>query len=63
MNPQSSLLHPSPFILHPSIKMARFLITRFSGMAFVLLVVSFLTFALMYNVPGGPFDQNKQPIE
>jgi ABC-type dipeptide/oligopeptide/nickel transport system permease component len=54
----------SAFILHPSAfsSMARFLITRFSGMAFVLLIVSFLTFALMYNVPGGPFDQNKQPL-
>jgi ABC-type dipeptide/oligopeptide/nickel transport system permease component len=42
--------------------MSRYLATRLAGMVFVLLVVSFLTFALMRSVPGGPFDQEKQPL-
>lgn len=42
--------------------MARFLITRFAGLIFVLLATSFVTFAIMYNVPGGPFDETEQPL-
>jgi peptide/nickel transport system permease protein len=42
--------------------MVSYLVARVVGIVFVLLAVSFLTFALMYNVPGGPFDQNKQPL-
>lgn len=36
--------------------MARYLLSRVVGLLGVLLVVSFLTFALMHAVPGGPFD-------
>src|SRR5438105_12262200 len=42
--------------------MISYLLARVGGIVFVLLAVSFLTYALMYNVPGGPFDQNKQPL-
>jgi ABC-type dipeptide/oligopeptide/nickel transport system permease component len=33
-----------------------------AGLVFVLLVVSFLTFFLMYNTPGGPFEELNQPL-
>lgn len=42
--------------------MLRYLLARLAGLIFVLVIVSFCTYALMYNVPGGPFDQNKQPL-
>lgn len=42
--------------------MARYLIFRFLGFIFVLLVVSFITFFLMYSTPGGPFDENQMPL-
>lgn len=42
--------------------MARYLIGRIAGMAFVLLAVSFITFLIMYNTPGGPFDETNQPL-
>jgi peptide/nickel transport system permease protein len=42
--------------------MARYLTVRFAGMAFVLLMVSFLTFMIMYNTPGGPFDEKEIPL-
>jgi len=33
-----------------------------AGLVFVLLVVSFLTFFLMYNTPGGPYEELNQPL-
>jgi ABC-type dipeptide/oligopeptide/nickel transport system permease component len=36
--------------------MTRYVLSRLAGLAGVLLVVSFITFALMHVVPGGPFD-------
>ncbi len=42
--------------------MARYLTVRIAGMAFVLLMVSFLTFMIMYNTPGGPFDEKEIPL-
>jgi peptide/nickel transport system permease protein len=43
--------------------MARYLLVRFFGFIFVILVVSFITFFLMYSTPGGPFDESKMPLE
>jgi ABC-type dipeptide/oligopeptide/nickel transport system permease component len=42
--------------------MARYLIGRLAGLVFVLLTVSFLTFFLMYNTPGGPYEELNQPM-
>ncbi len=42
--------------------MARYILGRLAGLVFVLLTVSFLTFFLMYNTPGGPFDELNQPL-
>ncbi|MDW8351424.1 MAG: ABC transporter permease, partial [Anaerolineae bacterium] len=42
--------------------MARYILGRLAGLVFVLLSVSFLTFFLMYNTPGGPFDEINQPL-
>ena len=42
--------------------MARYLTVRFLGMAIVLLFVSLLTFLIMYNTPGGPFDEKEIPL-
>jgi ABC-type dipeptide/oligopeptide/nickel transport system permease component len=39
--------------------MGRFIIRRFFWMLLVLFVVSFVTFFLMHQVPGGPFDREK----
>jgi oligopeptide transport system permease protein len=39
--------------------MGRFIIRRLLWMFLVLLVVSFITFVLMHQVPGGPFDREK----
>jgi len=36
--------------------MVHYILTRIAGLFGVLLVVSVITFALMYTVPGGPFD-------
>ena len=36
--------------------MARYILSRLAGLLGVLLAVSFITFALMHAVPGGPFD-------
>ena len=36
--------------------MARYILSRLAGLLGVLVVVSFITFALMHAVPGGPFD-------
>jgi ABC-type dipeptide/oligopeptide/nickel transport system permease component len=42
--------------------MARYLLFRLLGFLFVVLVVSFITFFLMYNTPGGPFDETQMPL-
>ena len=39
--------------------MGRFIVRRILWMFLVLLVVSFITFFLMHQVPGGPFDSEK----
>lgn len=42
--------------------MARYIIGRIGGLLFAFLVVSIITFSLMHSVPGGPFDELKQPL-
>ena len=42
--------------------MLRYILLRLFGLLLVLLVVSFVTFGMLYNVPGGPFDQSEQPL-
>ncbi|MBN1888939.1 MAG: ABC transporter permease [Thermoflexales bacterium] len=39
--------------------MGQFIVRRFLWMLLVLFVVSFITFFLMHQVPGGPFDREK----
>jgi peptide/nickel transport system permease protein len=41
---------------------ARYVLRRLAGLLFTFLVVSIITFSLMHAVPGGPFDENKQPL-
>lgn len=42
--------------------MTRYIITRLAGLAFVLLVVSLITFFLMHGVPGGPWKYGQRPF-
>jgi ABC-type dipeptide/oligopeptide/nickel transport system permease component len=42
--------------------MARYLLQRLFGFIFVVLVVSFITFFLMWKTPGGPFDETNMPL-
>ena len=42
--------------------MARYILGRLAGLFFTFLMVSIITFALMHSVPGGPFDETKQPL-
>lgn len=42
--------------------MVKYFVARAIGLVLVTLVVSFLTFAMLYRLPGGPFDQNNQPL-
>jgi len=42
--------------------MAAYLIRRIIGLIFVFLTVSIIAFVLMHSVPGGPFDEEKQPL-
>jgi ABC-type dipeptide/oligopeptide/nickel transport system permease component len=42
--------------------MARYILGRLASMAFVLIVVSMITFGMMHAVPGGPFDEFEQPL-
>jgi peptide/nickel transport system permease protein len=42
--------------------MLGYLIRRIIGLIIVFLVVSILAFLLMHAVPGGPFDEEKQPL-
>jgi ABC-type dipeptide/oligopeptide/nickel transport system permease component len=42
--------------------MARYILGRLAGLLFTFLMVSVITFTLMHSVPGGPFDETKQPL-
>ena len=42
--------------------MGRYILRRVAGLLFTFLIVSIITFSLMHSVPGGPFDENKQPL-
>ncbi len=42
--------------------MARYILTRLVGLAFVLLVLSIITFTLMHGVPGGPWKYGQRPF-
>jgi ABC-type dipeptide/oligopeptide/nickel transport system permease component len=42
--------------------MARYVLGRLGGLVFVFIIVSIVTFSLMHAVPGGPFDETKQPL-
>jgi ABC-type dipeptide/oligopeptide/nickel transport system permease component len=42
--------------------MTRYILGRLASLVFVLLVVSMITFAIMHAVPGGPFDEDQQPL-
>lgn len=42
--------------------MTRYVLGRLFSLIFVLIAVSMITFSLMSAVPGGPFDESKQPL-
>ena len=42
--------------------MARYLLGRIIGLIVVLFIVSVLAFLLMHSIPGGPFDEEKNPL-
>ena len=42
--------------------MIRYILQRLAGLLFTFLMVSIITFSLMHAVPGGPFDETKQPL-
>jgi oligopeptide transport system permease protein len=42
--------------------MARYIFGRLGGLIVVFIIVSIVTFSLMHAVPGGPFDEEKQPL-
>ncbi len=42
--------------------MARYILGRLLGLIGTLIMVSIITFSLMHAVPGGPFDEEKQPL-
>ena len=42
--------------------MARYILLRLAGLIPVLLVLSMLTFALMHEVPGGPWKEGQRPF-
>jgi peptide/nickel transport system permease protein len=42
--------------------LGRYILGRLAGLLFTFLMVSIITFSLMHAVPGGPFDENKQPL-
>ncbi len=42
--------------------MTRYILTRLVSLFFVVIIVSMITFSLMHAVPGGPFDEGKQPL-
>ncbi len=42
--------------------MGRYILGRLAGLIVAFLFVSIITFSLMHAVPGGPFDELKQPL-
>jgi len=42
--------------------MTRYILGRLASLVFVLFVVSLINFTIMHAVPGGPFDEEKQPL-
>jgi len=42
--------------------MLRYILGRLVGLLFTFIMVSIITFTLMHSVPGGPFDETKQPL-
>ncbi|MFB0547110.1 MAG: ABC transporter permease [Anaerolineae bacterium] len=42
--------------------MTRYILGRLAGLLFTIFMVSVTTFLLMHSVPGGPFDEDKQPL-
>lgn len=42
--------------------MTRYILGRLAALVFVLFAVSLITFSIMHSVPGGPFDEEKQPL-
>src|SRR5512138_1476706 len=42
--------------------MGRYILSRIGGLLITFVFVSIITFALMHAVPGGPFDETKQPL-
>lgn len=42
--------------------MTRYILGRLSALFFVLFAVSVINFGIMHAVPGGPFDEEKQPL-
>jgi peptide/nickel transport system permease protein len=42
--------------------MTRYIFGRLAGLLFAVVLVSMITFLLMHAVPGGPFDETKQPL-
>lgn len=42
--------------------MTRYILGRLASLIFVLFAVSIINFSIMHAVPGGPFDEEKQPL-
>jgi peptide/nickel transport system permease protein len=42
--------------------MVRYILGRFVGLVMAFIMVSIITFTMMHAVPGGPFDEDKQPL-
>ncbi|MEZ4868709.1 MAG: ABC transporter permease [Caldilineaceae bacterium] len=42
--------------------MTRYILGRLAALIFVLFAVSVINFTIMHAVPGGPFDEEKQPL-
>jgi ABC-type dipeptide/oligopeptide/nickel transport system permease component len=42
--------------------MTQYIVGRLLSLVFVITAVSMITFSLMHAVPGGPFDEDKQPL-
>jgi len=42
--------------------MTRYIVGRLFSLLFVIIAVSMITFSMMHAVPGGPFDEGKQPL-
>jgi len=42
--------------------MGRYILGRLGGLLLAFVIVSIITFSLMHSVPGGPFDETRQPL-